>query len=300
MTPTSNAISPRATRLAMTLLGVLVFNANTTAAATLSFTTNADSNTVLGIQSDPQGPATSGSLTSSVTVNTGATIDFSGKPFATAVADAAGHSSVTADGNFPNGNQFNSLTATASFTQQFTNSSGANQSFLYDFSIFGPTLTLSDYAGLGVGGLNPPLSAYYSVEITVDHGLGATSAWSSTGTLTGGRVSYDLITGGTNPFTGSLFGAGTNTFGFNFTGANGSISDMALSGETVTITSTLIAGMSGPGFEVGGRATIGDPNNLSLGDGFSGTLTTVPVPAAVWLLGSGILGLLGLARRRRG
>lgn len=31
---------------------------------------------------------------------------------------------------------------------------------------------------------------------------------------------------------------------------------------------------------------------------FSGTATVVPVPAAVWLLGSGLLGLVGVARRK--
>jgi hypothetical protein len=32
---------------------------------------------------------------------------------------------------------------------------------------------------------------------------------------------------------------------------------------------------------------------------FSGSLTQVPVPAAVWLMGSGLIGLVGVARRRR-
>ena len=32
---------------------------------------------------------------------------------------------------------------------------------------------------------------------------------------------------------------------------------------------------------------------------FSGTLSKVPVPAAVWLMGSGLIGLVGVARRRR-
>jgi len=32
---------------------------------------------------------------------------------------------------------------------------------------------------------------------------------------------------------------------------------------------------------------------------FSGTVSAVPVPAAVWLFGSGLLGLLGVARRRQ-
>lgn len=287
-------ISTRAIVGAIT--AILLSGAGPAAAATLNFTTNAESNTISGIQSDPQGPASSGSLTSSVTAGA-SDIEFSGGPaYATAAADASGHSAVVVDGNFPNGNTFNSLTSTASFTQQFTNMTGASQSFLYDFSIFGPTLTLSDYAGHGLN--SPyPLSAYYSVEITVDHGAGAVTVWDSLGTLTGGRISYSLSTSGSNPFTGTLFGSGTNTFGYNFTGANGSISDIALAGETVTITSTLIAGMNGPGYEVGGRATIGDPNNLSLGNGFSGNLTTVPIPASAWLLVSGLLSLIGFTRR---
>ena len=32
---------------------------------------------------------------------------------------------------------------------------------------------------------------------------------------------------------------------------------------------------------------------------FNGSLTKVPVPAAVWLMGSGLIGLVGVARRRR-
>jgi hypothetical protein len=35
-----------------------------------------------------------------------------------------------------------------------------------------------------------------------------------------------------------------------------------------------------------------------LGEWTSSTLTVVPVPAAVWLLGSGLLGLVGIARRK--
>ncbi len=31
----------------------------------------------------------------------------------------------------------------------------------------------------------------------------------------------------------------------------------------------------------------------------SGDVSAVPVPAAVWLFGSGLIGLLGLARRKR-
>jgi hypothetical protein len=44
-----------------------------------------------------------------------------------------------------------------------------------------------------------------------------------------------------------------------------------------------------------GESIISGTASVSL----SGTATLVPVPAALWLLGSGILGLAGIARRRR-
>lgn len=300
MTYTFFSKSLCAVYLAKRILGLcFLLSTGLAQAAALSFTTNAESNSVSGVQSSPQGPATSGGLISSVTTNNGTNLAFSDRAFATAAADASGHSGLSVEGIFPSGNQFNSLTATANFTQQFTNSSNANQSFLYDFTIFGPSLTLADYAGLAVGDLNPPLSAFYSVEITVDHGTGPSTIFNSTGTLTGGRLGYELTTDGTNPFSGTLFGSGNNIFGYNFSGISSSISDIALPGETISISSTLTTGMRGPGFEVGGGATIGDPNNLSLGKGFSGNLTVVPVPAAFWLLISGVFGLLGVMQRTK-
>lgn len=36
-----------------------------------------------------------------------------------------------------------------------------------------------------------------------------------------------------------------------------------------------------------------------LADEFAGTLATIPVPAAIWLFGSGLIGLIGIARRKR-
>jgi hypothetical protein len=44
-----------------------------------------------------------------------------------------------------------------------------------------------------------------------------------------------------------------------------------------------------------------DPNYGGFNFNFNlqGSMTVVPIPAAVWLFGSGLLGLLGLARRKK-
>ena len=67
----------------------------------------------------------------------------------------------------------------------------------------------------------------------------------------------------------------------NLAGAPGSVGDTA----TVTVNSSVILATSSafPGFQ----------------PYFSGSISKVPVPAAVWLMGSGLIGLVGVARRRR-
>ena len=48
------------------------------------------------------------------------------------------------------------------------------------------------------------------------------------------------------------------------------------------------------------QTIVGGPFNGQTGSwNFAGTYTVVPVPAAAWLMGSGLLGLVGVARRRR-
>lgn len=49
-----------------------------------------------------------------------------------------------------------------------------------------------------------------------------------------------------------------------------------------------------------GTSIVADNNNVvATWDGASFSMTPVPVPAALWLFGSGLLGLVGIARRRR-
>ena len=63
--------------------------------------------------------------------------------------------------------------------------------------------------------------------------------------------------------------------------------DVTATGSTAVVTvnaATILASSSAfPGFH----------------PAFSGSLTQVPIPAAAWLMGSGLLGLVGVARRRR-
>ena len=61
---------------------------------------------------------------------------------------------------------------------------------------------------------------------------------------------------------------------------------------TFTWTTTLDAGF----LDVGLRNTLADTYSIAY-DNF--TITAVPVPAAVWLFGSGLIGLVGIARRKK-
>jgi len=44
------------------------------------------------------------------------------------------------------------------------------------------------------------------------------------------------------------------------------------------------------------NAILGDPLNLSSNPGFYGYVSAVPIPSAIWLLGSGLIGLMGVRR----
>jgi hypothetical protein len=51
--------------------------------------------------------------------------------------------------------------------------------------------------------------------------------------------------------------------------------------------------LSGPFVGIRAYVDIGSGNSMTVT-----SITTVPVPAAVWLFGSGLLGLVGMARRK--
>ena len=105
-------------------------------------------------------------------------------------------------------------------------------------------------------------------------------------------------------------GAGINDYniggstGYIMDSYSGSFSGVLAAGETVTFDSRMFAAVWGDGLENGAKAFIGDPNDLSTTPGFGGEFTmasvsTVPVPAAAWLFGTGLIGLFGISRRKK-
>ncbi|MBW7931056.1 MAG: VPLPA-CTERM sorting domain-containing protein [Gammaproteobacteria bacterium] len=118
-----------------------------------------------------------------------------------------------------------------------------------------------DYEIVGHGGVADLLDMQASSNVNALDTGGASAPFNAAGDSSGPRI-------------------WTNTLSFN-PGFSGPANDMKLS-----ITNTLTADTAGSG----DYAFIHKKFVLQ-------TLTTVPVPAAVWLLGSG-LGLLGLLRRR--
>ena len=80
----------------------------------------------------------------------------------------------------------------------------------------------------------------------------------------------NIVYGGSNGDLVALFnaGTGTQTATFQFTSPT-SLTDLFTTSTTVTSTS------------------------------FSGSIASIPIPATVWLFGSGLLGLVGMARRKK-
>jgi hypothetical protein len=268
----------------------------------LSFQTDATRDTASGTASDPQGPATSGSLFSEVLVplSDGGTIDFSGQGYARAAANDTGAGAVAVDGSFFNGSPtLNSLTGLSTLTSDVTNNTGGVVPFTYDFFLPGPRLTLADFAGLSETD-DPTIRAFFDFRVSLDFGSGFLPYVVSQGELKGGLVSHTLGTAGTDPLGSTFFTDGNypnSIFGYQFDNLGSSVTGFLADGETVAVKTSLFVSLTAPGFETGGAAWIGDPLDLSAG-AFSGNLSIVPVPAAVWLFASGLIGLAGLARRK--
>ena len=262
--------------------------------------TEAERITASGSAIDTQGPATSGSLFSEVLDPDGLDISFTGSAYARAAANVNGTGAVTADGVFASGSAAdNIMTGLSILTSEFTNNTGGIAPFEYSFFLPGPRLTIADFAGLSASDPST-INVFFDFRVSMDFGSGFLPQVVSQGLLTGGIIEFVLDTAGTNPLGSAFFvdsASPNNIFGYQFDDFSGSVSGILADGEAVAVQSQLFVQVSAPGFETGGAASIGDPLNLGAG-AFTGSFGVVPVPAAVWLFGSGLIGLIAVARRK--
>lgn len=129
----------------------------------------------------------------------------------------------------------------------------------------------------------------YSTDAMFDNGLGT--------------VGFDCNKGGNSCTEGWLVYGGTITdFGWSssagileFTIANlsGWALDTWLDGDQSARVEHLMLNVHGGSFDLGGVSSV--KAFTATADGFA----VVPVPAAAWLFGSGLIGLVGVARRKR-
>jgi hypothetical protein len=274
----------------------------------VTFETNAVIFTPLFAQSDPQGPTNVGSILSTVidpTTGLASTIDFTGPANANSAANDSGAGAVSVDGLYATGlPDPHRLAASATFSDQFSNITGIGQNFEYNFSLLGPTLTIADFAGISAGdpvAMEVSFDFFARATITDAGGLVSSQSISSDAVLTGGLVSHTLTTGGTDPLSSGFFANGLGTvFGYNFANLTDQLIGTVMDGETLTLETFFSVSVVTPGFETGGAANIGDPFGLGT-PGFVSSLsfTPVPLPAALWLFGTGLLGLIGMARRKQ-
>lgn len=244
------------------------------------------------VDSDSASGAPPASLFSEALDPNAGDITFTPPAFARAAQNALGFGAVEASGIWADGlDAANTLTATSSYSETVTNSSGGALSYTYDFFITAPQLRIADFA------VGPTMTASYLIEITLD---GAT-LFSSAANLIGGAAGHKLNKSGTS-LGGTLFGHSFE-FGYDFDPLSDTLNlGTFADGESFILAYELRAFASGPGLETGAAARIGDPGDLDAA-GLSGTIRSsgaamqVPEPGTLALLGVGLFGL-AVARQR--
>lgn len=177
------------------------------------------------------------------------------------------------------------------------------------FTVIGPNTNLvGGYIGNGGGGL--PVSTPDSASIvgavwfglpfntyTAADNLGDDS--SSTGSISGGPVPYGILDDNNSTITmnlSSFFGNWNNIDLSVGTGKNDSITSALATGAWNPVTKAYtMSWFSTVDSTVGGPCL---PTQCTAQFTFEGAANPVPVPAAFWLFGSGLMSVLMLARRR--
>jgi hypothetical protein len=226
--------------------------------------------------SDPQ-TATSGSIISTAQTGT-IPIDPSSNYGWQAVgtANVTGHLAASAE--YSAGGNPNDVKASASLTQSVTNNTGQNLTYQLTFNISGGTLALFDYAGYSW-----PEQAQLQVTISENNN----TLWQTGAILTGGYKgdTPDLTLSGTTIPHVSISSSNPSSMGgYNFGPYSETLNFIVLAGQTVSLSYLMDVEVSGPGYEQGALAQLGDPLQLTGGISLSAP-KVVPVPAGAPCLG---------------
>jgi len=227
--------------------------------------------------SDPQGPSGS-AVNSGLSFAGSASLDFSVDGFGEAVQRPDGVGAVLADALFANGQTGNYVEARTSWTDTATNTSGGPIDYVFNFLITPPSLRIGDYAGISDTSPQRPDISFH-VTISANNVV----VFEAEAHLIGGDVSHVLNETGTS-LTPS-FVAGSE-FGYDFQAYSDILNlGTVANNSSITVVYEMVARVDTPGYEVGGRAQIGDPFDLDGTPGFSGTLmpdTTVAIENSTW------------------
>jgi hypothetical protein len=201
-------------------------------------------------------------------------------------------------------------------TMSFDTATGAGGASFNAFSFFGSGLAAAttitfQAVGNGAGGSGPLVLGNMGFNWNGTNGIPVSIVMDASGFF--GAVGGGLTTSDTISGTGSL--AATDGFLFNFGKKSYTLPLGAIPMATTTFNTTAI-GTVGPGTNPSGTLPFtddgigGSPMLAGPFPGFNANfditsihidsyVSAIPVPAAVWLFGSGLLGLVGVARRKK-
>ncbi len=167
------------------------------------------------------------------------------------------------------------------------------------FELLPTPLTVEGFVFTTVSGNGSPVLATIEQGSTQYNGSAALTSSNSSDiemTLQGGGLFsigsldvdniFQTVSGGTFEFIGNLSGGGQVAQQF--------AADNSLGNETVS----LIGFQNLTSLILGGAGTLGFAN-IGTVDNINTSLNPVPVPAAVWLFGTGLIGLFGFSKRKK-
>lgn len=278
----------------------LFSNISVSASTLTNFDVETQSLTSYDFQAGTSGSLSSTSTNTSLTSYTG-----SGAATATATASDTGVTTASVSGLIQPGfygespTEYLDLSAKSYYSIALTNDFAYSIDFTYDFLIDPSYIELASNA-IGSGAqakssVTMNLNGDYTTE-TVNlqwYNTGYGEVFSTTGDAT---RTDDLEAG---------------SFRYDLAAVAGTFSGTLAIGEVVTISTMIDAYVYGNtdfgtietdfmSQYVGGKAFAGDPNGLSIsGFGITPTVSAVPLPASAWFFATGLLGLFGMAKRKK-